>query len=404
MVRLRDPVGMADELTLPSGTVTFLFTDVEGSTRLWAADSEAMSASLLLHDAVVRSAIESAGGYVFTAAGDSFSAAFSRASDAVSAAAGIQRGLDETVWPGPMLRVRIGVHLGEAEERGGDYFGPVVNTAARVEAAGHGGQTLLTEPVRAAARVVATDLGVHELRDVDEPVRLFQFGDGKFPAVRALGSFPSNLPEQRSSFIGRRDELATIVASTETNRLVTLTGVGGVGKTRLSLRAAGDLLSSFADGAWLCELAPVNDLGGIVEVVSSAMGIDQQQGMSLEESLLAGLRRRRALVVLDNCEHVLDDVADLVEGVLDTCPEIHVLATSREGLALDGERLIAIPALGVPRRARCRLGPERWSCSWIEPKGSRTALCSPATIAMRWWSCVVVSTASLWRSSWPQRG
>ena len=154
----------------PSGTVTFLFTDVEGSTRLWAADSDAMSASLQMHDRILRGAIESFGGYVFTTAGDSFAAAFARASDAVVAAAQAQREFAGAAWgSGPALRVRMGMHMGEAEERGGDYFGPVVNTAARVEAAGHGGQVLMTAAVRATARVEATDLGVHQLRDVLVP-------------------------------------------------------------------------------------------------------------------------------------------------------------------------------------------------------------------------------------------
>ena len=160
--RLRDAGVMGDR---PSGTVTFLFTDVEGSTWLWARDSEAMSASLGVHDSVVRAAIVGAGGYVFTTAGDAFCAAFGRASEAVRAAGAISVELDAIEWPGPRLRVRMGLHMGEAEERGGDYFGPVVNTAARVESAGHGGQVLLTEPVRAAGAVEAVDLGVHRLRD-----------------------------------------------------------------------------------------------------------------------------------------------------------------------------------------------------------------------------------------------
>ncbi|HKA03354.1 MAG TPA: adenylate/guanylate cyclase domain-containing protein, partial [Acidimicrobiales bacterium] len=171
---------------VPSGTVTFLFTDVEGSTRLWAADREAMSASLAVHDAILRDAIEGAGGYVFSTGGDSFSAAFPRASDAVVAAQRAQAELAAARWPGPALRVRMGLHLGEAEERDGDYFGPVVNTAARVEEAGHGGQVLLTEMVRSTADIAARDLGVHALRDVDEPLHLYQLGDGQFPPLRVV--------------------------------------------------------------------------------------------------------------------------------------------------------------------------------------------------------------------------
>ncbi len=182
----------------PTGTVTFLFTDVEGSTALWAGDSDAMSASLAVHDELLRRAIEEQDGYVFSTAGDSFAVAFHRASDAVRAAVHAQAELGSAEWPGPPLRVRMGVHLGESEERGGDYFGPVVNTAARVEAAGHGGQILITELVCAAAAVPdVVDLGVRSLRDVPEPIRLFQVGAGDFPPLRVVDPELSNLPARR---------------------------------------------------------------------------------------------------------------------------------------------------------------------------------------------------------------
>lgn len=174
------------EGAIPSGTVTFLFTDVEGSTRLWSDDSDAMSASLQVHDTIVRSGIESAGGYVFSTAGDSFAAAFDRSSEAVRAIADIQSALGNATWPGPELRIRAGLHLGEAEQRDRDYFGPAVNTAARISASGHGAQTLLSDAVRVAARADGTlDLGMHELRDVEEPVHLHQLGDTEFPELRS---------------------------------------------------------------------------------------------------------------------------------------------------------------------------------------------------------------------------
>lgn len=175
-----------DGFVVPSGTVTFLFTDVEGSTRMWASDADGMSASLRVHDDIVRSSIESLGGYVFSTAGDSFAAAFALASKAVEATAQLQAALAQMAWPGPELSVRAGLHLGEAEQRGGDYFGPAVNTAARVSAAGHGGQTLLTEAVRVASRVKGTvDLGRHALRDVEESVHIHQLGEGDFPDLRS---------------------------------------------------------------------------------------------------------------------------------------------------------------------------------------------------------------------------
>src|SRR4051812_16708304 len=193
-------------VSMPSGTVTFLFTDVEKSTRLWAADPDAMSASLLLHDAVVREAIESCDGFVFSTAGDSFAAAFGRASDAVRAAQQAQAALAMATWPGPPLRVRIGMHMGEAEERGHDYFGPVVNTAARVAAAAHGGQILLTDAVRSTAAVTeVTDLGVHRLRDLPEALRVFQVGLAEFPPLRTVAPRLSNLPSRPTRLFGRED-------------------------------------------------------------------------------------------------------------------------------------------------------------------------------------------------------
>ena len=222
----------------PTGTLTFLFTDIEGSTRLWAADSDAMSASLAMHDEIVRSSIESRNGYVFTTAGDAFCAAFQRASDAVSAAEEAQVRLAHARWPGPELRVRMGLHLGEAEERGGDYFGPALNTTARVEAAGHGGQVLLTAGVRATAPTSGISLGMHRLRDVGEALEIWQLGDTEFPALRSE-SERSNLPLPPTRLIGRVDDVRAVRALLAEHRLVTLAAVGGIGKTRLAI-AVGD--------------------------------------------------------------------------------------------------------------------------------------------------------------------
>ncbi len=219
----------------PTGAVTFLFTDVEGSTRLWMADESAMAASLALHDRIVRTAIESAGGYVFSTAGDAFSAAFDRASDAAAAALKAQSELDTAAWPGPALRVRMGLHLGEAEERQGDYFGSAVTTAARVAAAGHGGQVLATDPVRMTSHVTSRDLGVHQLRDVDEPLRLFQLGEGMFPPLKAKSRVLTNLPARPTSLIGRGQDVERVRRLLADHRLVTVTAVGGSGKTRVAI-------------------------------------------------------------------------------------------------------------------------------------------------------------------------
>jgi predicted ATPase/class 3 adenylate cyclase len=331
----------------PSGTVTFLFTDVEGSTRLWAADAAAMSSSLLVHDSILRDAIEAEGGYVFTTAGDSFAAAFSKASDAVNAAERIQTGLADAAWPGPVLRVRIGVHLGEAEERGGDYFGPVVNTTARVEAAGHGGQTLITDTVRVAARVDATDLGVHRLRDVDEPMHLFQIGDGVFPPLRALANAPeTNLPARPNRLIGRAAATAEVRQLLTAHRLVTLSAVGGSGKTRLAIAVGEEELHHRSGGVWFVDLTPVMNPSEIAAAVAGATGLRLTSGDATAQ-VVAFFADKAALVILDNCEHVIDGCAEFVEAMLAAPGATVMLATSREALDVDGERVMHVGSLAT---------------------------------------------------------
>lgn len=246
---------MSDDGRNPTGTVTFLFTDVEGSTGLWAVDEEAMSTSLLLHDAILREAIESAGGYVFTTAGDSFAAAFAGPSVALRAAINAQTLLSSADWPGPTLRVRMGLHVGEAEERDGDYFGSVVNTTARVEAAGHGGQILVTEAVRTMAGVAAVDLGVHRLRDVAEPLQLYQIGDGSHPPLRTGTPTLSNVPVRPTSLVAREPDIATIRQLIGVHRLVTITAVGGAGKTRVAIAVGEQEVNERPDGVWFVDLA-----------------------------------------------------------------------------------------------------------------------------------------------------
>jgi predicted ATPase/class 3 adenylate cyclase len=338
-----------EPVTRPSGTVTFLFTDVEGSTRLWAADAAAMSASLLVHDEVLRSAIESRAGYVFTTAGDSFAAAFGRASDAVAAAEAAQLELAGASWPGPVLKVRMGLHLGEAEERGGDYFGPVVNTTARVEAAGHGGQTLLTEAVRSAARVEGvTDLGVHTLRDVAEQLQLFQLGDGVFPDLRVVGNKPAtNLPVRPTRLIGREIELAEVCRLLAAGRLVTLAAVGGSGKTRLAVAVGFEELSRWPDGVWFVDLTAVSNDEDVPAAAAVAAGL-QLTGGDPAAQLVAHLANKRTLLILDNCEHVIDAAAGLCEALLAGGGEAVVLVTSREALDIDGERVVQLGSLSGP--------------------------------------------------------
>jgi class 3 adenylate cyclase len=334
----------------PSGTVTFLFTDIEGSTRLWEAAPGQMRSALASHDAIVRAAIEDHGGHVFSTGGDGFAAAFDRPDQAWDAAVEAQRALTGHAWPETApVRVRMAVHTGAAEERGGDYFGPAVNRAARLMALGHGGQVLCSSVTAdLLGGVELVDLGEHRLQDLSAPQRVFQVGAGRFPPLRSVDAFPGNLPLQVSSFIGRDAELARADKALHEARVVTLTGVGGVGKTRLALQVAASALPRFPDGAWLVELAPVRDPEGVAGAIAAVFGVSARAGMSLDESLVEFLRAKRLLLVVDNAEHLLEAVAELVDMFERNCAGLVVLVTSREGLALDGERVLPVPSLGAP--------------------------------------------------------
>jgi hypothetical protein len=309
--------------------VTFLFTDVEGSTRRWEADADAMRAALAEHDKVLRAAIEAYGGWLFKHTGDGVCAAFASPSCAVDAAVAAQRALE--------LPVRMGIATGEAELREGDYFGAVLNRAARVMAAGHGGQILLAESTAGLlSGVDLVDLGPRRLRDLPTAVGVFQVRAAglrtDFPALRALDASPGNLRPAPTSFIGRESQVAELQAVVKVHRLVMLTGVGGVGKTRLAVEVAARLGDEFPDGVWFFELAAVADPAAVPDAVAAVLGITQQPGKSVADSVAAALEGRVRLLVLDNCEHVVDSVADLVEAILAASATVTILATSREGL------------------------------------------------------------------------
>jgi class 3 adenylate cyclase len=329
----------------------FLFTDIEGSTRLWQADETAMRSALSRHDQLLRKVIAEHEGTVFSAMGDGMAAAFGSASAAVSAAVAAQRRLAAERWPtGTPLRVRMGVHTGEAEWRDGDYFGTVVNRAARLMAIGHGGQVLCsatTAELVGDAALTRTDLGEHHLRDLDRPMHVFQVGEGSFPGLRSLDRLPGNLPGQATSFVGRQGEMAELIGVVGTHRLVTLTGAGGVGKTRLAVQVAAELADAFADGVWLVELAPVGDPDAVADAVATTLGITPQAGSSVADSIAAALSGREMLVVVDNCEHVLEAAAEVVETILTSTRSVKVIATSREGLRAAGEQVWPVPSLDV---------------------------------------------------------
>src|SRR5271168_1562635 len=328
----------------PSGVVTFLFTDIEGSTRRWEADADGMRAALAAHDEVLRGAIEGHGGWQFKHTGDGVCAAFASPRSAVDAAVAAQRALE--------LPVRMGLATGEAELRGGDYFGAVLNRAARVMAAGHGGQILLAESTAGLlSGVDLVDLGPRRLRDLPAAVGVFQVQaaglQADFPALRALDASPGNLRPQTTSFIGRESEAGEVQAAVKAHRLVTLTGVGGVGKTRLALEVAERLVDEFPDGVWFFELAAVADPVAVPDAVAAVLAITQQPGKSVSESLASALEGRSRLLVFDNCEHVVDSVADLVGSILAASATVKVLATSREGIGVADEQLWRVPSLDV---------------------------------------------------------
>jgi predicted ATPase/class 3 adenylate cyclase len=344
---------------LPTGTVTFLFTDLESSTRLWEQHPAAMKAALARHDETLRAAVASAGGSVVKTTGDGVHAVFGTARDAVVAAWTAQRRLDEERWVGTgPLRARMGIHTGEAECREGDYFGPALNRAARLMAAAQGGQVVVSHATEELLHdalpegLEMVDLGEHRLRDLSRPERVFQLvGAGletQFAPLRSLEAFPSNLPPQLTSFVGRVDDLDEVAAALDSTRVVTLTGVGGVGKTRLALQVAAEVLPRYREGAWLIELGPVGEPDAVVEVLASTLGIQQHPGRTLAESVVETLRAQQLLLVVDNCEHVLDASAALVDSVLRACPQVAVLATSREALDVAGERAKRVRSLAVP--------------------------------------------------------
>ena len=351
-----------DGVELPAGTLTFLLTDIEGSTQLWETEREAMEVALQRHDRLLAEVIESHGGAVITSRGegDSFFAVFPSAVSAVEAAGMCQLRLGREQWPtGTALRVRMALHTGEARLRGGDHVDHTpINRCAGVRAAGHGGQVLLT---KSTSDLVAGSLGggfglkrlgEFRLRDLAEPELIFQLIHADlpvdFPPIHTVAERTGNLPLQVSPFIGRARELDQTAAALGEARVVTLTGAGGVGKTRLALQAAGQVSSRFGDGAWLCELAPVRDPAVVDDAVAAVFAVSAPAGLSTSEAVVEFLRSKQLLLVLDNCEHLLEGAAVLADVLQRSCERLVILATSREGLGIEGERLVPVPPLAVP--------------------------------------------------------
>jgi len=340
---------------LPSGTVTFLFSDMEGSTRLVQELGEGPYERVLqAYIAVQRRAIEGNGGHVVKTEGDGVFASFGRPTDALAAAVQAQREVTTTSWPeGVTLRVRMGIHTGEAISVDDDYVGLAVHVAARIAAAAHGGQVLVSRAtVELAPGADVSDLGSHRLKDILDTVQLYQLQHADlradFPPPRTLTVLPHNLPLLPTTFVGREKlehEVATLLGSCP---LVTLLGPGGVGKTRLALHVASSVLPRFRDGAWFSELGNVREPAAVADVVASALSVQGAASKGPVEGLVEALRSKHLLLVLDNCEHVVGAVAELAARILASCPDVTVLATSREALAVSGERSVTVPPLDVP--------------------------------------------------------
>jgi predicted ATPase/class 3 adenylate cyclase len=345
--------------SLPAGTVTFLFTDIEGSTRLLQQHPRHMGDAMSRHHDLLRDAVENNGGIVFETLGDGVYASFARARDAVRAALAGQEAIQSQDW-GEVgeIRVRMGLHTGDVEVRGEHYFGPALFRCSRLMSIGHGGQVLLS---RATHDLVADELppgaalrplGMHRLKDLAEPAEVYQLThpslQAEFPPLRSLDALANNLPAHPTRFIGRQREVAAIRERVLADRLVTLTGTGGAGKTRLALQVAADLVDEFSDGVWLVEFGPVADPGVVTQSVASVMSLREEPGRPPFATLVEHVRSSHLLLLMDSCEHLVAACAELANGLLRAAPRLHILVTSRELLGISGETTWRVPALSLP--------------------------------------------------------
>lgn len=339
--------------------LTFLFTDIEGSTRQWEAHPKAMESALRTHDQLLREVIEASHGHVFKTAGDGFLATFDRASDAIEAAHRGQKSLASQTWPEEIvMKVRFALHTGAAEERDGDYFGPALNRTARLVNAAHGGQILVSASTEALCHDLLPtgtslkSLDEHRLKDLSQPQTVFQLSveglSDEFPPILSLEGKPNNLPIQLSSFIGRHVEILEIEGLFKDSRLVTLTGAGGSGKTRLALQVAAELLEGFKDGAFLIDLSAITDASQVTRAVAQVLNVQEEGQESLLDALKRRLAKRQMLLIIDNCEQVLKVCAEITDGLLVSCPNLKILTTSREPLTISGETTYRVPPLGLP--------------------------------------------------------
>jgi predicted ATPase/class 3 adenylate cyclase len=349
---------------LPAGIITFLFTDIAGSVPSWEQYTDGMRLALARHISRLRATVRDHQGLVFKEWGDQVCAVFTHPSDALNAALALQRDLSAladvatATVAEPSLRTRIALHTGEAEPSRGDYVGPTVNRVARLLVAGHGGQVLLSQPTYLLVRedltpdVSLLHLGRYRLRGMLEPEEIYQLRHpdlpAEFPPLRSPGTLPNNLPQPTSSFVGREREVEEVGRRLGVTRLLTLTGAGGVGKTRLSLQVGYDQLSAEWDGIWLVELGDLTDPAAVPQAIAAALGVQEEPGALLTHTLIEQLQAKSLLLLLDNCEHLFPHCAAVAEALLRGCPNLRILATSREALRLSGERLYPVRPLSTP--------------------------------------------------------
>ncbi len=334
---------------LPVGTVTFLFTDIEGSTPLWEEAPTDMADAVRVHDQIVRGTIERHSGYVFGIGGDGFCAAFSTAADAAAAAIESQEQLRDDIVV--KFAVRMALHTGEAVERDRNYFGIEVNRAARLMSLAHGGQVLVSDATEVLLRdrLALRPLGEHRLRGLRGRMSVYQVvAHGlptEFPVLRSVDSFTGNLPQQLSSLVGREEVIGEVAELVRSRRLVTLSGVGGVGKTRLALEVGAEAAGEFPDGIWMVELASVGDPASVPAAIATVLGITPRGDTALLDTVAESLGGRRLLLVMDNCEHVLAAAGPAIRAILGRSRNVKILATSREALAVDGETVLTVAPL-----------------------------------------------------------
>jgi predicted ATPase/class 3 adenylate cyclase len=356
---------MGDQNHFPSGTVTFLFTDIEGSTKLAQEHPKEMPELLARHNAILRQSIETHYGFVFRIVGDSFSAAFHTAGDALRAALEAQRELQNEPWRPASIKVRMGIHTGsaqlkdEAHGHGSPYEGyATLALTQRIMSVGHGGQILLSQTTHDLVKEALPegtelrDMGERRLKDIVQPEHIYQVVGpyllSEFPPLTTLETSQHNLPEQLTSFIGREGQIAEAQAALASTRILTFIGPGGTGKTRLSLQVAAEQISEFKDGIWLIELAQLTDASYILSTIASILRLREVQGIPLIETVTDYLRGKQLLLVLDNCEHLIEACAQLSDHFLHSCPKLKIITSSREALGISGETVYRVPSLSLP--------------------------------------------------------